>query len=126
MSVCATPRSHVCSISDRPFIAGSPLHPFITQLEWAAGIVRTDSAAEKLDKLEDILEGSSESKAEVVPLLAALLSIPFGRRYPALQFNEQVQKQRIMQRCWSNWSSYRPRSGPGRLRGRALDRPDLT
>ena len=79
-----------------PFHTGSPLHPFITQLEWAAGIVRTDSAAEKLDKLEGILEGSTESKAEVVPLLAALLSIPFGQRYPALQFNEQVQKQRTM------------------------------
>ena len=58
--------------------------------------MRTDSAAEKLDKLEGILEGSTESKAEVVPLLAALLSIPFGQRYPPLQINEQVQKQRTM------------------------------
>ena len=80
-----------------PFHAGSPLHPVIRQLEWTAGIVRTDSAAEKLDKLEGLLEGSTESKAEVVPLLAALLSIPFGQRYPPLQINEQVQKQRTME-----------------------------
>jgi predicted ATPase/class 3 adenylate cyclase len=80
-----------------PFHAGSPLYPFIRQLEWAAGIVRTDSAAEKLEKLEFLLERSTDSKVEVVPLLAALLSIPFEQRYPPLQINEQVQKQRTME-----------------------------
>jgi predicted ATPase len=80
-----------------PFHTGSPFHPFIKQLEWAAGIVRTDSAAEKLDKLEGLVEGSTEGKAEVVPLLGALLSIPFGQRNPPLQINEQVQKQRTME-----------------------------
>jgi class 3 adenylate cyclase len=80
-----------------PFHVGSPLHPFIRQLEWAAGIARTDSAAEKLDKVEGLLEGSTESKADVAPILAALLSIPFGSRYPPLQINEQVQKQRTME-----------------------------
>ena len=80
-----------------PFHVGSPLHPVIRQLEWAAGIVRTDSVAEKLDKLERLLEGSTESRAEVVPLFATLLSIPFGQRYSPLQINEQVQKQRTME-----------------------------
>ena len=80
-----------------PFHVGSPLHPVIRQLEWAAGIVRTDSVAEKLDKLERLLEGSTESRAEVVPLFATLLSISFGQRYSPLQINEQVQKQRTME-----------------------------
>ena len=80
-----------------PFYVNSPFYPFIKQLEWSAGIVRTDSAGEKLDKLESILEGSAESRIETAPLLAALLSIPFGERYPPLQFNELVQKQRTMQ-----------------------------
>ena len=80
-----------------PFHVNSPFYPFIRQLEWAAGIVRTDTAVEKLDKLEGILEGSAESKIEAAPLLAALLSIPFGERYPRLQINELVQKQRTME-----------------------------
>ena len=80
-----------------PFHAGTPFHPFIRQLEWAAGIARTDSAAQKLDKLEGLLEGSAEAKAEVAPLFAALLSIPFGQRYAPLQINEQVQKQRTVE-----------------------------
>ena len=61
-----------------PFHVNSPFYPFIRQLEWAAGIVRTDTAAQKLDKLEGILEGTAESRNEAAPLLAALLSIPFG------------------------------------------------
>ncbi len=80
-----------------PFYVNSPFYPFIKQLEWTAGIVRTDTEAQKLDKLESILQGSAESKREAAPLLAALLSIPFGERYPRLQINELVQKQRTME-----------------------------
>jgi predicted ATPase/class 3 adenylate cyclase len=80
-----------------PFHVNSPFHPFIRQLERTAGIVRTDTSAQKLDKLEGILEGSDESRTEDVPLLAALLSIPFEERYPPLQITELVQKQRTME-----------------------------
>jgi class 3 adenylate cyclase/predicted ATPase len=80
-----------------PFHVNSPFYPFIRQLEWAAGIVRTDTGSQKLDKLENSLEGSEESKIETVPLLAALLSIPFEERYGPQQINELVQKQRAME-----------------------------
>ena len=80
-----------------PFHVNSPFYPFIRQLEWAAGIARTDTAGQKLDKLGRILEGTAESRIEAAPLLAALLSIPFGERYPPLQINELVQKQRTME-----------------------------
>jgi predicted ATPase/class 3 adenylate cyclase len=80
-----------------PFHVNSPFHPFIRQLERAAGIVRTGSVAQKLDKLESILEGPAESKIEDVSLLAALMSIPFEERYPRLQITELVQKQRTME-----------------------------
>ena len=80
-----------------PFYVNSPFYLFIKRLEWAAGIVRADSESEKLDKLEGILQGSTETKQEAAPLLASLLSIPFGDRYPRLQINELVQKQRTME-----------------------------
>lgn len=80
-----------------PFYVNSPFYPFIKRLEWTAGIVRTDTEAQKLDKLEGILHGSEENKRQAAPLLAALLSIPFGDRYPRLQINELVQKQRTME-----------------------------
>ena len=79
-----------------PFYVNSPFYPFIKRLEWTAGIVRTDTDTQKIDKLEAILLGSAETKREAAPLLAALLSIPFGERYPPLQINELVQKQKTM------------------------------
>src|SRR5580700_6887431 len=79
-----------------PFHVNSAFHPFIRQLEWAAGIIRTDSGAQKLDKLEAILAGSTDSMSEAAALMAELLSVPFGNRYPPLQITEPVQKQRTM------------------------------
>ena len=79
-----------------PFHVNSAFYPFIRQIEWAAGIVRSDSPDLKLDKLEGLLDGAADSKTEGVPLVASLLSIPFEQRYPPLQINEMVQKQRIM------------------------------
>jgi class 3 adenylate cyclase/predicted ATPase len=80
-----------------PFHVNSAFYPFIKQLEWAAGIVRTDTGPQKLDKLEAVLRRSREGNSEAAPLLAALSSIPFGRRYPPLQLTEVVQKQRTME-----------------------------
>jgi predicted ATPase len=74
----------------------SAFHPFIRHIERMAGIVRTDSGTQKLDKLEASLAGSAEVNAEAAPLIASLLSIPFGDRYPPLQITELVQKQRTM------------------------------
>jgi predicted ATPase/class 3 adenylate cyclase len=79
-----------------PFHVNSAFHPFIRQLEWAAGIIRTDSGAQKLDKLEAILAGSTDSMSEAAALMAELLSVPFGNRYPPLQITEPVLKQRTM------------------------------
>lgn len=79
-----------------PFHVSSALYPFIKRLEFAAGIVRSDAASEKLDKLNATLEVSAEVGAEAVPLAADLLSIPFGERYPPLQLTEAVQKERTM------------------------------
>ena len=80
-----------------PFHVNSAFYPFTRQLEWAAGIVRTDTGPRKLDKLEAVLENSAEDGTEAAALMADLLSIPFGERYPPLQLTEAVQKQRTME-----------------------------
>ena len=80
-----------------PFHVNSVFYPFIRQLEWAAGMVRTDTGPQKLDKLEAILDGVAEGRTEAAALVADLLSIPFGERYPPLQLTEAVQKQRTME-----------------------------
>jgi DNA-binding SARP family transcriptional activator/class 3 adenylate cyclase len=54
-----------------PHHQGSPLHPFINQLEREAGFRRSDSAEQRLSKLEAIATGTSQA----LPLLAQLLGI---------------------------------------------------
>ncbi len=61
-----------------PHHTTSPLHPFISQLERAAGFEPDDSPNTKFDKLEAILAPSTAKRAEDAPLLAELLSIPPG------------------------------------------------
>jgi class 3 adenylate cyclase/predicted ATPase len=72
------------------------LYPNITQLERAAGFRRDDTAEQRLDKLEALLAPATNNLVEAVPLLAALLSIPSGGRYPPLDLAPQNQKERTL------------------------------
>jgi tetratricopeptide (TPR) repeat protein len=72
------------------------LYPTITQLERAAGFRREETPAQRLDKLEAVLCQASNDLGEAAPLLAALLSLPTGERYPLLDLTPQKQKERTL------------------------------
>src|SRR5262249_46278065 len=74
----------------------SALYPTLTQLERAAGFRREDTAEERLDKLEAVLAQATNDLGEAVPLLAALLSLPTGERYPPLDLTPQRRKERTL------------------------------
>jgi predicted ATPase len=61
----------------------SPLYPFITHLERAAGFTREDPPELKLDKLDALLARSGESPAETAALFADLLELAAESRYPS-------------------------------------------
>ena len=109
-----------------PYHTNSALYPFMRQLEFAAGLDRGDSADQKLDKLEAALAGPADIVAEAVPLLAALLSIPYAQRYPQLEtiMSELVRKQRTMHVIEEQLALLSAR-GPAadRLRGCSLGGP---
>ena len=88
-----TPLSHFCS----PLHRTSPLHPIIGLLERAAGFARDDPPGRKLAKLEALLARGTEGVAAAAPLIAALLAIPAGDRYPPLNLSPQRQKERIFE-----------------------------
>ncbi|WP_376741468.1 AAA family ATPase [Sinorhizobium psoraleae] len=75
----------------------STLYPIIDQLERAAGIGPQDAADSTLDKLETVLAQSATKLAEVVPLFAALLSVPTGTRYPPVDLSTPRQKERLLE-----------------------------
>jgi class 3 adenylate cyclase len=79
-----------------PHHQDSALYPAITQLERAAGFRREDTAEQRLDKLEAVLSQGTNDLIEAAPLIADLLSIPTGHRYPALELTPQKRKEKIM------------------------------
>ena len=76
-----------------PHYTSTAFHPFVEQLERAAGFARDDTPAAKLDKLEALLAQGTERVGEVAPLLAAMLSIPTDGRYPPLAHGPERQRE---------------------------------
>ena len=69
-----------------PFHVNSALHPIIEHFERVAEFDAKDSAEEKRDKLNAVLERSSEAANYMTPLFASLLSLDVGadQAQPAL------------------------------------------
>ena len=80
-----------------PYHINSAFYPIITQLERAAQFTRNDTPDQKLTKLEGRLGQGSEQVTEVAALVAALLAIPSGDRYPPLTLTPQRQKERTIE-----------------------------
>ena len=75
-----------------PYHRDSALYPFAQQFERAAGIAPQEPPEVKLDKLEKALGLATDRMNEVAPLIASMLSIPFGARYPALSVSPDQQR----------------------------------
>src|SRR5215475_11309354 len=70
--------------------------PSIAQLQRAASFLREDTAEQRLAKLEAVLAQGTNDLGEAVPLLADLLSIPTGDRYPPLNLTPQKRKEKTV------------------------------
>src|SRR6266540_3854026 len=79
-----------------PYHTNSALRPFIAQLERAAGFKADETSEQRLDKLEAVLAMGASQVQAVAPLFAALLSIPFGERYPPLALSPTQQRRRTL------------------------------
>lgn len=79
-----------------PYHTDSALRPIITQLERAAGFKADDTAEQRLDKLELLLASAASRVQAATPLFAAVLSIPFGARYPPLALSPAQQRRRTL------------------------------
>ncbi|MBV8091589.1 MAG: AAA family ATPase, partial [Alphaproteobacteria bacterium] len=80
-----------------PYHTNSALYPVIGALERAAGFERHDAPAVALAKLEALLALGTRDLEEAVPLVAELLGISVGDKYPPLNLTPERQKQRTLE-----------------------------
>jgi class 3 adenylate cyclase/tetratricopeptide (TPR) repeat protein len=79
-----------------PHHENSPLYPTISQLERIVRFQREDTAEQRLDKLEAVLALATSDLSQVGALIADLLSIPTGDRYPVVNLTPQKRKERTL------------------------------
>jgi class 3 adenylate cyclase/predicted ATPase len=79
-----------------PYHTQSAFYPLIEELGHAADLASSRSRADKVDRLEALIAKTTDRVAEVVPLIARLLSIPIDDRYPPLALTPQQIKDRII------------------------------
>jgi predicted ATPase len=79
-----------------PYHRTSALYPVIEHVQRMLKFARDDPPEAKLDKLERVLQTYSLPLDEVVPLLAALLSVPLLERYAAPNLAPSQQKQQTL------------------------------
>ena len=78
-----------------PHHQDSALHPFIAQLQHAAGFTRGDTDEVKLAKLDAVL-AQSNATDEALALIAELLSIPTDQRERIQQMSPQARRERTL------------------------------
>ncbi|MGE0822193.1 MAG: adenylate/guanylate cyclase domain-containing protein [Candidatus Binatia bacterium] len=80
-----------------PYHQNSAFYPVIEHLQQLLQFGRDDSPQEKLHKLEVGARRAVPLQADIVPLLAALLSLPHPDGYPPLTMSPQKQKQKTQE-----------------------------
>jgi class 3 adenylate cyclase/predicted ATPase len=79
-----------------PYAQQSPLYPVVEQVQRWLQWRQDDTPQEKLCKLEESLEAAGFGLEEVVPLFAALCSLPLPDGYPPLNLAPQRHKQQML------------------------------
>jgi class 3 adenylate cyclase len=80
-----------------PYYQHTAFYPVVTHLQRFLRFTREEPVAERLRKLEDALAPYGFARAEVVPLLAALLGLLLPAHYPPLTLTPERHKQKTLE-----------------------------
>ena len=80
-----------------PYHTNSAFYPVIEHLQRLLQWHRHETPAARLDTLEQVLRTTGLPLEDMVPLLAALLSLPVPEQYPPLTLSSQCQKQKTQE-----------------------------
>ncbi|MEA3413136.1 MAG: adenylate/guanylate cyclase domain-containing protein [Pseudomonadota bacterium] len=87
---------HVIDIQCSPHHSKSAFHPLIVYLERNAGILPQDSAEHKLQKIDELLRGVTDTPEQAIPLISSLLSVPEDGQTETFDLSASQIKQRIL------------------------------
>ena len=79
-----------------PYYQNTPLYPIADMLQQGFAQRGDGSDASKLSELERDLERAGLKPAEAVPLIAPLLNLPVGEKYPPLMLSPEQQRKRLL------------------------------
>ncbi len=79
-----------------PYTQNSMLAPIIAQFLRAAAIEPSDDDTARLAKIESVLRLSSDDVATALPLIAELLSVPPGSRFPLPNLSPMLHKENTL------------------------------
>jgi DNA-binding response OmpR family regulator/predicted ATPase len=79
-----------------PYHRDSALHPIVAHIERSARFQSADEPERRLEKLEDLIAITAPEFPSAAPLLAALLSVPTGSRYPQLGLTPVQQRRQTL------------------------------
>jgi TOMM system kinase/cyclase fusion protein len=80
-----------------PYHQNSALYPVLEHLQRVLQFHRDEAPQAKLAKLERVLRTYRFAQQEIIPLFAALLSLPHPEGYPPLHLSPERQKQRTQE-----------------------------
>jgi class 3 adenylate cyclase/tetratricopeptide (TPR) repeat protein len=79
-----------------PYFQNTPFYPIADMLQQNFAQRGDGSDAGKLGELERVLELAGLKLAEAVPLIAPILNLPVGEKYPPLTLSPEQQRKRLM------------------------------
>ncbi|MEE9560577.1 MAG: AAA family ATPase, partial [Acidiferrobacterales bacterium] len=82
-----------------PYHRDTPFYPVIDQLQRGLRFEKSDSVAQKLDRLDSVLSNLGLPGTDLAPLFASLLSLPTAERYPPLALSPEDTKKKTLQAC---------------------------
>ncbi|MGH7789642.1 MAG: ATP-binding protein [Candidatus Binatia bacterium] len=80
-----------------PYTQSSSFHPLVELLTQGLGFQPDDDPQTKLRRLEGGIERALLPVQDVVPLVATLLGVPLGERYPPPRQSAELQRKRTME-----------------------------
>jgi class 3 adenylate cyclase/predicted ATPase len=101
--VAQSPDAFLVPLAGSPYHTNTAFHPVVALLERVLEFAPEDTIEQRLDKIDGLLAQYGFDRPGVVPLLADLLGVPSGDRYPPLDLPTDRKRQLTIDTLIATW-----------------------